>query len=122
MIARKIRSLEICVTQDAARVAVRVHPVGPATDKAFRQHQQSARCVRKGQQTRAGEACVRIAVNQTEARGHSIAVVVEAESLVVERMTTAPTIKRRCRMQLAITWRIAPTSAVTAPIAKVGMV
>ena len=61
VIARKIRSLETCVTQGAARIVVTVHPVGPATDKAFRQHQQSARCVRKGQQTRAGEACVRIA-------------------------------------------------------------
>ena len=64
---------------------------------------------------------MRIAVYQTEARGHSIAVVVEAESLTVERMTT-PTVKRRCRMQLALTWRTAPTSIVTAPIAKVGMV
>jgi hypothetical protein len=64
---------------------------------------------------------VRIAVYQTEARGHSIAVVVEAESLTVERMTTAPTVKRRCRMQLALTWRTAPTFAVTAPPTKVGM-
>ena len=45
---------------------------------------RSASCVRKRQQTAAREACVRRAVNQAEAMGHSIAVVVEAERLIVE--------------------------------------
>ena len=38
VIARKIRSLETCVTQGAARIVVTVHPVGPATGKTLRQY------------------------------------------------------------------------------------
>jgi hypothetical protein len=57
---------------------------------------RSARCVRKRQQTGAKEACVRSAVNQTEAVGHSIAVVVEAERLIVELKKMCQCVTTEC--------------------------